>query len=218
MGKRPDLKIDQRIDNFLSYPGCDDKTLSMRKTLWGCTLIGFLYTCIVTPLTQVFQPDALGRIYYSYFMLIVLFLAVIILPNLKQFFSVYFMITTLLEILATFFVMLIYGGVSTEYSMLFACLAFILLTIPLKKLWYTTGLFCLFAVLTVVVAILGSSMKIPSANVTHSKWIDLVSVISILFMSALALFFVATFMKKQQELEQMEAIKQKELNEAKTRV
>ena len=172
-------KISQRIDKLLRYPGCDEKTLSMRKTLWGCTLIGFLYTCIVTPLTQIFQPDAPVRIYYSYFMLILLFLAVVIMPNLKKHFSLYMMITILLEILATFYVMLILGGVSTEYSMLFACLAFILLSIPLKKLWFTTGLFFLFAVLTVIVAVLGPSMKVPSADVVKSVWIDLVSVISI---------------------------------------
>jgi signal transduction histidine kinase/DNA-binding response OmpR family regulator len=218
MEKIPKSKINLRIDKLLSYPGCDEKTLSMRKTIWLSSFIGFVYMGLVAPIAQFMQPDAQSAIYYSYFMLILLFLAVVIIPHLKNYFVLFCMTISILEILATFIIIVLHGGISNEYSMLFACLGFMLLAIPLNNYRFIAALFCLFVVLTLIVVFIGSSMKVPSADLTNAKWKDLVSVMSIFFMSALALYFISTFMRKQQSLEQMEAIKQKDLNEAKTRL
>ena len=218
MEKNLKIKINRRIDKLLIYPGCDEKTLSMRKTLWGCTLIGFLYIASVIPVKLIFQPQALVTIYYCYYLVIVLFLAVVILPKLKSYFNLYFTINTLFEMLVTFYVIIKQGGISTSYSYLFVNLSFVLLTIPLKNLRITGGFFLLFTVLTLVVAMIGPSMMAAPDKLLTPEWNTMVSLFNIFVMSALALYFVSTFMKKQQELEQLEANKQRELNEAKTRL
>ena len=218
MEKTLKIKINRRIDKLLSFPGCDEKTLSMRKTLWGCTLIGFLYIASVIPVKLIFQPQALVTIYYCYYLVIVLFLAVVILPKLKSYFNLYFTINTLIEMLVTFYVIIKQGGISTSYSYLFVNLSFVLLTIPLKNLRITGGFFLLFTVLTLVVAMIGPSMMAAPDKLLTPEWNTMVSLFNIFVMSALALYFVSTFMKKQQELEQLEANKQRELNEAKTRL
>lgn len=213
------VKINQRLDKLLNYPGCDEKTLSMRKTLWGCTFIGFLYMFSgIIPIKMIFQPQAQVTIYFCYYLTTALFLAVIILPRLKKHFTTYFIINTVIEIFVIFYVIAKQGGIATSYSYLFAAVSFTLLTIPINNLRITTGFFFLFIVLTIVVSIIGSSMKVPDNMLLTPVWNDIVSVLNIFFNSALSLFFVFLFMKKQQELEQLEAIKQKEMNDAKTRL
>ena len=218
MEKTLKTKINERIDKLLTYPGCDEKTLSIRKTLWLYSFLGIFYIIFIVSVKLIFQPQALVTIYYCYYLIFELFLSIFILPNLKRYFNLYFIINTVFEILVTVFVILKLGGITTSYNYIFINFAFVLLTIPLKNLRVTIWTFGLFVVSTIIAAIIGPAMKVPDDMLLTPKWNLIIAISNTTAVSAMALILVATFMRKQQELEQMETIRQKELNEAKTRL
>jgi signal transduction histidine kinase/DNA-binding response OmpR family regulator len=212
------IRINERIDKLLSYPGCDEKTLSIRKTLWIYNFLAIFYIVFIVTVKLIYQPQALVTIYYCYYLIFEFSLSAVILPNLKRNFNLYFIINTIFEILVTAFVILKQGGIATSYNYLIVNFTFVLLTIPLKNLRVTIGFFGLYVVSTIIVAIIGPAMKVPDEILLTPVWNDRVSITNTIVVTALALILVATFIKKQQELEQMEAIRQKEMNEAKTRL
>ena len=218
MEKNLKIKINRRIDKLLTYPGCDEKTLSIRKTLWLYSFLGIFYIVFIVSVKLIFQPQALVTIYYCYYLIFELFLSIVILPNLRKYFNLYFIVNTVFEILVTAYVILKLGGIETSYNYLFINFAFVMLTIPLKNLKVTFWIFSLFVVLTIIIVVVGPSMKVPDEMLLTPFWNVIISITNTLVISAMALTLVATFMKKQQELEQLEAIRQKELNEAKTRL
>lgn len=218
MGKSLINKINERIEKILSYPGCDKKTLSIRKTIWLSNLLGLCYMVFILTIKLIFQPHALVTIYFCYYLIFGLTAAVFILPQLIRHFNLYFIINNFFAIIVCVIVIIKQGGISTSYNYLFINFAFVALTIPLKNLRITFWFFGLYVVSTILIAIIGPAMKVPVELLLTPQWILIISITNILAVSAMALIFVATFMKKQQELEEKEAIRQKEMNEAKTRL
>lgn len=218
MEKKPAGKINQIIEKLLSYPGCDEKTMNMRKTMWLTYFVGFLFIIPFVALFLVTEQQNAYNLYYNLYMAIDLLVGLILMPYLTKYFKLYNMIFITLRVTVTFFFILKLGGIGIEFAMLFVALAYVFLTIPLRIIWFTKSLFVWYSVLTIIVASLGPSLKVPDYQLLDYQIKMIFVVIVIIFMSALALYFVVSFMKKQQELEEMEANKQRELNEAKTRL
>lgn len=62
-------KLDSLIEKLHDYPGCDSKTLVIRKTLWIATLMGFFATLFLTLAFILFAPGLTILITYGYVML-----------------------------------------------------------------------------------------------------------------------------------------------------
>ena len=210
--------INLRLDQLLSYPGIDEKKLSVFKTCWMAQIIGLLYMILITILKLIVQPNASISLFYCGYLIIVLIVGLSLSLTLKRHIIEIFSIVGVLNILVTFIFILKNGGLQPSYSYLFIIFFFVLMTIPVQKRNVLIASFSLFTVLTVMAALIGSSMKAPPEKLLSPFWNEIISVINVLSTMTLGFILVVNFMRKQQQLEQREAARQKELNEAKTRL
>lgn len=160
-------KINLHLENLLSFPGCDVKTLNTRKTIWLATFFGFLFLFPLTCTLAVMQPTFFG-VYYNYYLTIDFLAAVILIPYLKKYFNLFCIIDITLRVLITFFFILLLGGITNAFAMLFIGLTFVFLTIPLRIIWFTIGLSGLYSALTIIVGILGPVVKLPDEKMINN--------------------------------------------------
>jgi len=209
-------KLDRIVNNLLDYEGCDNKMLNARKTIWLSTVFGLMHVVLITPVFLLFMPH-LKIISYGFFLITLMSLSLLITPKLRKSFAAFINVQQVISLLATFYIIFIQGGIATSFGLIFACLAFILLTIPLQNIRITIFLFILFSVLVIVVSAFAQEPKDPE-QMLSPKWNSIIFAVNTLSMSALSLYFVVQFIIKQQKYEQLESNKLREINEAKTKL
>ncbi|HSO87957.1 MAG TPA: ATP-binding protein [Draconibacterium sp.] len=209
-------KINQRIEKLLRYPGCGEIELSSRKAMWSSTIYGFIHVFILTFSFLFFVPELTILIQYGFACLVLLILALIITPFITRFFKHYFTIHLLLLMMVTFYTIIQLGGIVTSVGLIVACFSFVLLAIPLQSLAITISLFIVYSIFVVIAGIAGPYLTVPE-QITPIRN-SIIWMINTLSMSALSLLFVVDFITRQHKFEELEANKQKELNEAKTKL
>jgi signal transduction histidine kinase/DNA-binding response OmpR family regulator len=216
MEKKPASKINLKIENLLNYSGCGKIELSSRKALWTSSFFGLLHVFILTFSFLFFVPELTILIKYGFTCLVILIVTLIVIPFLKKSFNLYITLHLSALILVTFYTIYQLGGIATSVGLIVACLSFVLLSIPLQKISVTIFMFVVYSVFIVIIGFIGPKLTIPE-QITPLRN-SIIWMINTLSMSALAIVFVVDFIRQQQKFEQLEASKQKELNEAKTKL
>jgi signal transduction histidine kinase/DNA-binding response OmpR family regulator len=216
MAKSLIAKINQNIEKILNYPGCGKIELSSRKAMWTSTIYGTTHVFILTFSFLFFVPELTILIKYGFACLFLLILTLIVTPFITRFFKHYFTIHLLLLMMVTFYTILHLGGIVTSVGLIVACFSFVLLSIPLQSAPITISLFTVYAIFIVVAGFAGPYLTVPE-QITPLRN-SIIWMINTLSMSALSLLFVVDFITRQHKFEQLEANKQKELNEAKTKL
>jgi len=216
MAKSLITKLKQKIENLLNYQGCGKIELSSRNALWTSTFFGFLHVLILTFSFLFFVPELTILIKYGFACLFLLISALIITPFVTRFFKHYFTIHLLLLMMVTFYTIIKLGGIVTSAGLIVACFSFVLLAIPLQSVTITISLFIIYSVFVVIAGFAGPYLTVPE-QITPIRN-SVIWMINTLSMSALSLLFVVDFITRQHQLEHLEANKQKELNEAKTKL
>ncbi len=209
-------KINQRIEKILNYPGCGDAVLSSRKALWLSTFFGFIHVFILTFAFLFFVPELTILIRYGFTILTILTITLIVMPFLKRLFNHYITLHMLALITVTFFTIYQLGGIITSAGLIVACFSFVLLTIPMQSISVTIFMFVVYSVFVVIIGFLGPQLTVPE-QITPLRN-SIIWMINTLSMSGLALIFVVDSIRQQRKFEQLEASKQKELNEVKTKL
>lgn len=216
MAKPLTAKINQKIEKILNYPGCGEIELSSRKAMWTSSIYGTVHVFLLTFSFLFFVPELTILIKYGFICLFLLILALIITPFVTRFFKPYFTIHLLLLMMVTFYTIIQLGGIVTSVGLIVACFSFVLLAIPLQSLTITISLFIIYSVFVVIAGFAGPYLTVPE-QITPIRN-SVIWMINTLSMSALSLLFVVDFITRQHKFEQLEANKQKELNEAKTKL
>lgn len=216
MAKSYKAKISQTIEQLLNYPGCGDIELSTRKAMWTSTLYGTVHVSILTFSFLFFVPELTILIKYGFTCLFFLVLALIFSPFVTRFFKHYFSAHLLILMMVTFYTIVKLGGIVTSVGLIVACFSFALLSIPLQNVTITISLFTVYSIFVVAVGFAGPYLTVPE-QITPLRN-SIIWMINTLSMSALSLLFVVDFITRQHQLEQLEANKQKELNDAKTKL
>ena len=209
-------EINSRIDKLLNYQECGDAVLISRKTLWLATFYGFIHVFILTFSFLFFVPELTILIRYGFTCLIILTITLVVVPFLKSFFNRYFTFHMLALIVVTFYTIYQLGGIATSAGLVVACFSFVLLTIPLQSVSITIFLFAVYFFFIGFIGFIGPQLKAPE-QITPLRN-SIIWMINTLSMSGLALGFVVDSIRQQRKFEQLEASKQKELNEAKTKL
>lgn len=216
MAKPLIAKINQKTEKILNYPGCGEIELSSRKAMWTSTIYGTAHVFLLTFSFLFFVPELTILIKYGFACLFLLISALIITPFITRFFKHYFTIHLLLLMMVTFYTIIQLGGIVTSVGLIVACFSFVLLAIPLQSITITTSLFIIYSVFVVIAGFAGPYLTVPE-QITPIRN-SIIWMINTLSMSALSLLFVVDFITRQHQLEHLEANKQKELNEAKTKL
>ena len=209
-------RINQKIEHHLSYPFCGKIELNSRKTIWAATIFGFVHVLILTFSFLFFVPELTILIRYGFTCLILLTVVLIVIPYTTRHFKHYITIHLIGMVLVTFYTIYQLGGIATSAGLIVACLSFVLLSIPLQSIPITILLFTVYFFLTAAIGFMDPYLTIPE-QITPSRN-AVIWMINTLSMSAYSLLFVVDFITKQQRFEQLEANKQKELNEAKSKL
>jgi len=217
MGKILLQKPNLWVGQLVSFPGCDQKTLNVRKTMWIATVFGLVHVILHTGIFLIFFPQALHLlINYGYTLLIVLSIGLFVLPKLVRGFNLYLGFHLSILLLITFYVILKLGGIATSAGLIFACLAFVLSSIPLQNTKITFFLFILFSIIVVLSGVLVPWLTVP-VEITP-KINAIVFVMNTMSMSILIFYLTISFFAQQSQIEKLEADKLIELNEAKTKL
>lgn len=210
-------KLDVWIEQLVGYPGCDQKTLNVRKTMWIATVFGLVHVILHTLAFLIFFPQALHLlISYGYTLLIFLTFGLFIIPKLTSGFNLYLAFHLSALLLITFYVILKLGGIATSAGLIFACLAFVLSSIPLQNMKITVFLFSLFTIIVILSGLLVPRLNVP-IDITP-KINGIVFVMNTLSMSVLIFYLTISFFAQQSHIEKLESEKVKELNEAKNKL
>ena len=208
--------INQKIEQLLNYPGCGDIELNSRKAIWTSSIFGFLHVFILTFSFLFFVPELTILIRYGFACLFLLTIVLAVIPFITRHFKLYITFHLLGMVFATFFTIYQLGGIVTSAGLIVASFSFVLLSIPLQSVPITIFLFSVYFALTAAVGFLNPYLSVPE-QITPSRN-SIIWMINTLSTSALSLLFVVDFITKHHQFEQLEANKQKELNNAKTKL
>jgi len=119
-------------------------------------------------------------------------------------------------ILATFVAMILLGGIVSSMGLIFVGLTCAFSSVLLNNARLTIILFIIFSFTIIITALLQPYLTVPE-YVTPSSNL-LFYVLNILWMTSTTLIFILFYIKQQSGIEEAEAKKLKELDEAKTRI
>ena len=60
-------RLDLRIEQLVTYPGCDQKMLNTRKTMWIATVFGLVHVILHTGAFLIFAPQSLHLLHQGVF-------------------------------------------------------------------------------------------------------------------------------------------------------
>lgn len=210
-------KLDLRIERLVTYPGCDQKMLNTRKTMWIATIFGLVHVILHTGAFLIFAPQSLRLlIIYGYVLLLILILALVIVPNLRASFTSYYIFHLSILLFITFYCILKLGGIATSAGLIFACLAFVLSSIPLQNIRITYFLFSLFTIIIILSGLLVPWLKVPEEITPRLNAI--IFVMNTLSMSIFIVYLTIIFFAQQTKIEKLESEKLLEVNEAKNKL
>ncbi|MDP2888065.1 MAG: ATP-binding protein [Bacteroidota bacterium] len=210
-------KLDLWAERLVSFPGCDQKTLNIRKTMWIATVFGQVHVILHTAAFLIFAPQSLHLlINYGYKLLIIIGFTLFVAPKLIRGFNLYFVSYLTVLLLLTFYTILKLGGIATSCGLIFACLAFVLSSVPLQNKKITAFLFLIFTIIVVLSGLLVPWLTVPKEITPRINAI--VFVMNTLSMSLLIFYLTISFFSQQSHVEKLEADKLKELNEAKNKL
>ncbi len=210
-------KLDLRIEQLVAYPGCDQKRLNTRKTMWIATFFGLVHVILHTGAFLIFAPQSLHLlISYGYILLLVLLIALFIVPQLRANFIPYYIFHLSILLFITFYFILKLGGIASSAGLIFACLAFVLSSIPLQNIRITYFLFSLFTIIIILSGLLVPWLKVPEEITPRLNAI--VFVMNTLSMSIFIVYLTIIFFAQQTKIEKLESDKLKEVSEAKNKL
>lgn len=207
-------RIDFLIEKLHDYPGCDSKTLVIRKTLWIATIIGFLATLLLTAAFLLFAPQLTILIRYGYVMLFLLIVTMLTSPLTRRQLKLFYACELTILLLTTFYFIFKLGGITTSGGLIFIALSFVLSSIPLQNYRISIFLFAIFTLLLIVAALLAGTLTIPE-QMTH-KANSIVFMLNTLWLVAYLLYINLNVILQQEQIDRIEAEKLKEINQTKS--
>jgi signal transduction histidine kinase/DNA-binding response OmpR family regulator len=207
-------KVDTWIDRILSYPGIEKETLVQKKINWLATVSVTSMILVITLSYHLIFPQLRILIWYGLFLALV-FMQGIIYPIIFQQTSRWLLfIDQTLVALATFAAILLLGGIPWSGGLIIVGFALIFFSLNFKRKGHSIAIYIIYVVTVLLAGILNPLLTVPP-EMTPEVNISLF-VVNVLWISGFAMVFVLNFISQRVRVEQMETIRLKELDEART--
>jgi len=214
MAKTSRHGFNDHIDNLLDYPGCDSKTLMLRKTSWIMSLISLGAVISLTVGFLIFAPSLTLLITYGIILTGVSLLYLLPVPFIRGTTMKLNFVAHLGFILITFVFILLLGGIPTSAGLIFVGLSAVLFSIPYQNRMYSMTVFGVYFLTVLAAGLLQPWLKVPPQMTPRIN--SVIYMINALWMSALVLSIIISFIRQTVRLEQLETKKIKEINDAKS--
>lgn len=214
--KFPDLhKVDKWVEKIISYPGIDDKALILRKDYWLASFAcGFVIICL-TLTFWIIHPQLKILITYGLFLIIIFLEFIIASIVIRRNLEWLMFVNQSLMTIGTFLCILKLGGIPYSGGLIFVGFFVVLFSLDFQKISHSIWLFIIYVITVILAGALNRYLSVPP-EMTASVNITLF-VINLLWISSFAFLFVMNFISQRVKIEQREAKRLKELDEAKTR-
>jgi signal transduction histidine kinase/DNA-binding response OmpR family regulator len=208
--------IDEWISKLLDYPGCDNKTLIIRKTIWIHSVGSLIAILALTFGFIFFVPQLTILIYYGVILLSILIPVLILSPFLRKKYNHLIIINLTLMIIVSFIFVIKLGGITSSAGLIFVGLSAVLSSIPLQNAKITLSLFSIYMLTILLAGLAEPWLTVPEQLTPEIN--SVIFLINTLWMSAYLLSIVLNFIEQQRLNDQLETKKLKEINEAKTKL
>lgn len=206
-------KMENWLNSFLAHPDLSPKALVRKKWSWiwavvACScVLGMTFLSLLLQIWIVF--------WYGIILLLFYFIYIPLLGPSRNFERITF-IFLLSTILATFVTILLLGGILSSVGLIFVGLTCAFSSVLLNKARMTIFLFGVYASTIILAAFLQPFLTVPLV-ITPSVNL-LYYVVNILWITSTTLIFILFYIKQQSQIEEVEANRLKELDEAKTKL
>ncbi len=196
-------KTDKWVEKILSYPGIDDKALTLRKDYWIASVACALVIILLTVTFWIIDPKLKILLSYGLF-LIIIFLEFIIAGIVIHRDLEWLMFTNQsLMIIGTFVAILKLGGIPYSGGFIFVGLFVVFFSLDFRKKSHSIALFILYVITVILAGFLNPYLSVSpemSAPVNISLF-----VINLLWISSFALLFIMNFISQRVKIEQLES-------------
>ena len=211
-------KADQWISRILSYPGMDKDTLAQKKIYWIASVAVTTMIFCLTLTYHIIFPQLRILIYYGLFLTLVFSQGIIfpIVLRPRGMNTLWMFIDQFLVAVATFIAILKMGGIPYSGGLIFVGLALVFFSLNFWKRTATISIYIVYVVTVILAGAFHPYLTVPP-EMTPAVNISLY-VINLLWISGFATAFVLSFISRRVKMEQLEAERLKELDEAKTKL
>lgn len=206
-------RLETWLNDFLSRPDLNSKALVRKKWIWIWSVVVCFCVFGMTLLSLYLQIWIV--FWYGVILLVFYFIYIPLLGPASNFETITF-IFLLATILVTFSTILLLGGILTSLGLIFVGLTCALSSVLLNKAKITVLLFSIYAVTILLAAFFQPYLETPAA-ITPTVNL-LYYVVNILWITSTTLIFILFYIKQQSQIEELEARRLKEMDEAKTRL
>lgn len=207
-------KVDTWITRILSYPGIEKEILAQKKINWLASVAVTSMILVITLSYHLIFPQLRILIWYGLFLTLV-FSQGIVYPVIFHRTSRWLLfVDQTLVALATFAAILLLGGIPWSGGLIIVGFALIFFSLNFKRKGHSVAIYIIYAVTVLLAGILNPLLSVPP-EMTPEVNISLF-VVNILWISGFAMVFVLSFISQRVRLEQMETLRIKELDDART--
>ncbi len=209
-------KADRRITKMLSYPGIDKDTLAQKKINWIASVSVTTVVLVLTLTYHFIFPQLRILIFYGLFLTIV-FTQGIVYPILFRRVNRWLLfVDQTLVALATFVAILMLGGIPWSGGLVIVGFALIFFSLNMKRKGHSIAIYIIYVITVILAGLLHPLLSVPP-EMTPAVNISLY-VVNVLWISGFAMVFVLSFISQRVRLEQMETVRMRELDNAKTQL
>jgi signal transduction histidine kinase/DNA-binding response OmpR family regulator len=209
----PLQRMENWLNSFLAHPDLSQKALIRKKWSWIWAVVACSCVFGMTLLSFLLQ---IWIVFWYGVVLLLFYLLYIPLLGPTRYFERITFIFLLATILATFVTILLLGGIISSVGLIFVGLTCAFSSVLLNKAKMTILLYGVYAVTIILAALLQPYLKVPDV-ITPSVNL-LYYVVNILWITSTTLIFIIFYIKQQSHIEEAEATRLKELDEAKTKL
>ena len=209
-------KADRWITAILSYPGIDKDILAQKKINWLASVAVTSMVLVVTLSYHFIFPQLRILIWYGLFLTLVFSQGVIYPIIFHQTSKWLLFIDQTLVALATFVAMLLLGGIPWSGGLVMVGFALIFFSLNFKRKGHSIAIYFIYILTVIIAGLLQPLLSVPPEMTTQVN-ISLF-VVNALWISGFAMVFVLTFISQGVRLEQMETLRIRELDDAKTKL
>ena len=208
-------KLNLWLEKKLSYPGCTKKQLQGNINVFENHIFLALYPLMYIIGLSIFAPQATIYIHYAIAFSILYTLSLslqLLFP--RHHLVIHVFISSTMHLM-TFYTIIQLGGIPTSGGLIFAGISNVLATVPRQRLWLPILIVLIFSVWVVLLVVLQPWLHVPDQITPFLN--SILWMAQAIFLTGAALVFVLRFIRQQRQLEELENIHLKEINELKDR-
>jgi signal transduction histidine kinase/DNA-binding response OmpR family regulator len=217
MNRFGNANISFRIDEFMSFPGIDESTLILKKNLWYGSIGSIIAVSGMTTLGWALDLPIIVK--YGIILLLATIPTLIAVPLMRKHLDWLFFIIQFTLIWVTFYFMVRLGGLLHSAGLLFSGISILFMSISFQNTKLTIWLFVSYLLSLVTTALL-QPLLTAAPEMTSGKNL-LFFTVNCSWQAGYTLMLILNNINQKKELadaKQAEALRLKEMDEAKTRL